>query len=159
MVELLAAGVVELRQQIFKPASHYRTEQRDRFEDPGPQPRNDTLVPPVTVHLGDDPPAFALQSHAVHRKIPSDETDGARALRAAGSGVLIPTCAFSKPVRCNPVTGGPRNRDVYDLGVANQVRHDRVSQNTSTIVREAHVRNPISGDCIPLQQYANPRSC
>jgi len=150
-------GVVELRQQVFKPSSHYRTEQRDRFDDPGPQPRNDTLVPSVTVHLGDDRPGYSLQSHAVHRKIPSEEQDGAKALRAAGSGILIPTAVFPKPVRCNPVTGGPRTPDVYDLGVANQVRHDRVSQNSSSIIREAHVRNPISGDCIPLQQYANPR--
>eukprot|EP00435_Cladocopium_sp_Y103_P065203 s473_g27.t1 len=150
-------SVVELRQQVFKPASHYRTEQRDRFDDPGPQPRNDTLVPSVTVHLGDDRPGYSLQSHAVHRKIPSEEQDGAKALRAAGSGILIPTAVFPKPVRCNPVTGGPRTPDVYDLGVANQVRHDRVSQNSSSIIREAHVRNPISGDCIPLQQYANPR--
>ena len=52
-------GVVELRQQVFKPASHYRTEQRDRFDDPGPQPRNDTLVPSVTVHLGDDRPGYS----------------------------------------------------------------------------------------------------
>ncbi|CAJ1457474.1 unnamed protein product [Effrenium voratum] len=42
-------SVVELRQQAFKPETHYRTEQRDRFEDPGPQPPNDTLTPPVTV--------------------------------------------------------------------------------------------------------------
>ncbi|CAK9094284.1 unnamed protein product [Durusdinium trenchii] len=150
-------SVVELRQQVFKPVTHYRTEQRDRFEDPGPQPKNDPLIPPVTVHLGDDQPGYALQSHAVHRKIPAEEHHGARALRAAGSGVLIPTAVFPKPVRCNPVTGGPRNLDVYDLGVANAVRHDRVSQNSSTIVREAHVRNPISGTVMPLHEYANPR--
>lgn len=48
-------------------------------------------------------------------------------------------------------------QDVYDLGVANAVRHDRVSQNSSTIVREAHVRNPISGTVMPLHEYANPR--
>lgn len=36
----------------------------------GPQPKNDPLIPPVTVHLGDDQPGYALQSHAVHRKIP-----------------------------------------------------------------------------------------
>eukprot|EP00913_Durusdinium_trenchii_P006776 g6369.t1 len=117
-------SVVELRQQVFKPVTHYRTEQRDRFEDPGPQPKNDPLIPPVTVHLGDDQPGYALQSHAVHRKIPetwsgvptdvdhqryqwglseAEEHHGARALRAAGSGVLIPTAVFPKPVRCNPL--------------------------------------------------------
>ena len=96
---------MELRQQVFKPASHYRTEQRDRFEDPGPQPRNDTLVPSVTVHLGDDRPGYALQSHAVHRRIPSEEQDGARALRAAGSGILIPTGALQPGDRGTPDPG------------------------------------------------------
>ena len=65
-------GVVELRQQAFRPELHYRTEQRDRYFDPGPQVRNDTLVPPVTVHLGDDRPGYALQSQAVHRRILQD---------------------------------------------------------------------------------------
>ena len=149
-------GVVELRQQVFKPASHYRTEQRDRFDDPGPQPRNDTLVPSVTVHLGDDRPGYSLQSHAVHRKIPSEEQDGAKALRAAGSGILIPTAVFPKPVRCNPVTGGPRTPDVYDLGVANQVRHDRVSQkqfqhHSRGACAEPHLRrlHPTAAVCQP----------
>ncbi|CAE6973640.1 unnamed protein product [Symbiodinium natans] len=150
-------SVVELRQQAFKPEAHYRTEQRDRYEDPGPQPKNDTLVPVVSVHLGDDRPGYALQSHAAHRKIAQEEHHHARVLRAAGSGVLIPTSAWPKPVRCNPVTGGPRNADVYDLGVASGVRHDRVSQNCSSVVQEAHVRNPIHGIAIPLHQYANPR--
>eukprot|EP00439_Symbiodinium_sp_Y106_P069448 s1812_g11.t4 len=149
-------SVVELRQQAFKPEIHYRTEQRDRFEDPGPQPKNDTLVPVVSVHFGDDRPGFSLQSHSAHRKI-AQEHQHQKVLRAAGSGVLIPTSAWPKPVRCNPVTGGPRNADVYDLGVAAGVRHDRVSQNSSTIVHEAHVRNPIHGIAIPLHAYANPR--
>lgn len=144
---------MELRQQVFRPELHYRTEQRDRYFDPGPQVRNEALVPPVTVHLGDDRPGYALQSQAVHRRILQEEHETCRALRAAGSGVLIPTAVFPKPVRCNPVTGGPRSMDVYDLGVANAVRHDRVSQNSSTIVREAHVRNPISGEIIPMHEY------
>ncbi|CAE6920597.1 unnamed protein product [Symbiodinium sp. CCMP2592] len=150
-------SVVELRQQAFKPEIHYRTEQRDRFEDPGPQPKNDTLVPVVSVHFGDDRPGYSLQSHSAHRKIAQEEHQHQKVFRAAGSGVLIPTSAWPKPVRCNPVTGGPRNADVYDLGVAAGVRHDRVSQNSSTIVHEAHVRNPIHGIAIPLHAYANPR--
>ncbi|CAJ1406854.1 unnamed protein product [Effrenium voratum] len=151
-------SVVELRQQAFKPETHYRTEQRDRFEDPGPQPPNDTLTPPVTVHLGDDRPSYALQSHSVHRRMfDTEDHQQAKALRAAGSGVLIPTSVWPKPVRCNPVTGGPRNVDIYDLGVAGGVRHDRVSQNSSTIVQEAHVRNPISGTVSYMAEYGNPR--
>jgi len=151
-------SVVELRQQAFKPETHYRTEQRDRFDDPGPQPKNDALIPMSSVHLGDDRPGYSLQSHSVHRKIAEEEQQHhASALRAAGSGILIPTSMWPKPVRCNPVTGGPRNADVYDLGVASGVRHDRVSQNSSSIVQEAHVRNPIHGIAIPLSQYSNPR--
>jgi len=151
-------SIVELRQQAYNPDVHYRTEQRERFEDHGPQPKAETTRYPSNVHLGDDRPGFDLQSHAVHRRVPEDEQMDSNALRAAGAGVLIPTNMWPKPVRCNPVTGGPRNADIYDLGVANGIQHGRVTQNSSAIMMKANVRNPIFGTHTPLEEYGAPKS-
>mmetsp|Transcript_3101 Transcript_3101/g.4838 ORF Transcript_3101/g.4838 Transcript_3101/m.4838 type:complete len:284 (+) Transcript_3101:65-916(+) len=145
-------SVVELRQCNHEPKVHYRTEQRERFEDPGPQPRDKSMKALVSVFLGDDRPVLENQSRATHRW---DEEENQRqaALRAAGAGVLIPTNPWPKPVRCNPITGGPRSTDVYDLGVDNRIRFDRVTQNSSSILMEAHVRNPIMGYHVPFSDY------
>lgn len=148
---------VELRQQPHNPDIHYRTEQRSRFEDVGPQPRDFCKPPTSKVHLGDDRPGFDLQSHSVHRRVPEDEDEYHRRLRAAGAGMLIPTSLWPKPVRCNPVHGGPRRPDMYDLGVANDIRHDRVTQNSSNIVKVAAVRNPIFGTHTALEDYGAPK--
>jgi len=150
-------SVVELRNQPYNPDTHYRTEQRSRFEDVGPQPRDAGKAPLSKLHLGDDRPGYALQSHSCHRRVPEDEDEYHRRLRAAGAGMLIPTSMWQKPVRCNPVHGGPRRPDIYDLGVANDIRHDRVTQNSSNIVKVAAVRNPIFGTHTALEDYGAPK--
>jgi hypothetical protein len=146
-------SVVELRQCHFDPEHHYRTEQRERFEYQGPQPRDMPCKLPISVHLGDDRPLFELQSHAAHRKIAEDESQRYKGLRAAGSGVLIPMNVWPRPERCNPLTGGPRSPDNYDLSVAAGIQFPRITQNSSNIFMEAHVRNPILGHHVPLSEY------
>lgn len=147
-------SVVELRQCSFEPSVHYRTEQRERFLDPGPQPRDRICVREVCVHLGDDRPQLITQSKDAHNRISEEESYRAAALRAAGAGSLVPTSMWPKPVRANPITGGQRNADLHDLGVANGIRFDRVSGNATNIVTEACIRNPILGQHVPLSAYA-----
>lgn len=146
-------SAVELRQCPFDPYVHYRTEQRERFMDPGPQPRDQPFTHEVHVHLGDDKPQLITQSKDVHARLSEEESQRAAFLRAAGAGSLVPTSLWPKPMRCNPVTGGPRNVDLHDLGVANHLRFDRVSANSSNIVTEANVRNPILGQHVPLSSF------
>lgn len=152
------ASAVELRQLEHQPGTHYRTEQRERFPDPGPQPLDPQYRYPATVHLGDDCPELRSQSVAAHARIPEMEVQRAGALRAAGSGVLVPTSSWPKPVRCHPVTGGPRSVENYDLGVANQMRFGRLNANKSTIVHEANVRDPILGHHMPLAALERPHA-
>eukprot|EP00933_Yihiella_yeosuensis_P082568 TRINITY_DN96496_c0_g1_i2.p1 TRINITY_DN96496_c0_g1~~TRINITY_DN96496_c0_g1_i2.p1 ORF type:complete len:299 (-),score=43.33 TRINITY_DN96496_c0_g1_i2:69-935(-) len=150
-------SIVELRQCHFDANVHYRTEQRERFEDPGPQPPNQMCKSLKTqVFLGDDKPVLQTQSHASHRRLEEEESSYSKALRAAGSGVVLPTGVWPKPVRCNPITGGPRNLDIRDVCEANGVQFPRITQNSSTIMMEANVRNPIFGHHTPLTEYRRP---
>mmetsp|Transcript_43772 Transcript_43772/g.121638 ORF Transcript_43772/g.121638 Transcript_43772/m.121638 type:complete len:286 (-) Transcript_43772:25-882(-) len=151
------ASAVELRQLEHKPGLHYCTEQRERFYDPGPQPLEPPYRSEVTVHLGDDCPELRSNSSAVHGRILEHEVHRAGALRAAGSGVLIPTSHWPKPVRCDPVTGGPRSVDNYDLGVANQLKFGRITANSSNVVSEANIRNPVLGHHVPLAALERPQ--
>jgi len=152
------ASAVELRQLEHHPGTHYRTEQRERFLDHGPQPRDPQYRYNPTVHLGDDRPELCSQAGAAHARIPDAEVHRAGALRAAGSGVLVPTSSWPKPVRCNPLTGGPRSVDNYDLGIANQMRFGRLSANSSAIVNEANVRDPVLGHHLPLAALERPHA-
>lgn len=147
------ASVVELRQVRFDPDAHYRTEQRQRFPHPGAQPRDKPFKEKVTVHLGDDRPELLTQTGAVHCRVPDPEAQRSASLRSAGAGTLLPTSVWPKPVRCNPIDGGPRSLDNHDLGVANGIRFGRISGNYSAIVPEANVRNPIHGHHAPLDSY------
>jgi len=150
------ASVVELRQSEHMPGTHYRTEQRERFFNPGLQPREAPYKASVTVHLGDDRPEFQSQAAAVHGLLSDTEVQRAGTLRAAGSGVLVPTSIWPKPVRCDPVSGGRRNVDSHELGMANNMQFGRVTANTSNVVGEANIRNPILGHHIPLAAYERP---
>jgi len=153
------ASVIDLRQRAHDPDVHYRTEQRDRFLHDGPQPRvqpfnyNDL----TQVHLGDDQPELVTQTHVAHFRSPDDEALRAASLRAAGAGTLIPTSLFPKPERCHPVHAGPRTLDAHDLGIANNMRWNKITANQSAIVMDHNIRNPIMGHHIPAAHYGAPR--
>lgn len=148
-------SVVELRQQEFNPHAHYRTEQRERFQDPGPMPWKEPNYAPgeSNVFLGDDRVELMNQSKDVHKRYSEDETRRAVSLMAAGAGQLIPNTVWPKPPRCNPITGGLRVADAHDLGVANSLQWPRFTQNNSNIITDANVRNPILGVCTSLSSY------
>lgn len=150
------SSALELRQGRFDPVAQYRTEQRERFAHHGPQALDLPYKAEVAVHLGDDCPELLTQSKTTHGRISPEETQRASSLRAAGAGSLVPTSIWPKPVRCNPIDGGPRTLDNQDLGTANGVRFGRNSHNRSAIVMEANVRNPVLGLHIPHAAHAAP---
>lgn len=61
-------------------------------------------------------------------------------------------------MRCNPVNGGARNVDLQDLGMADGMRFPRRSHNSSVIVMDANVRDPINGYHIPAEA-SSPVGC
>lgn len=148
------ASVVELRQVEHDPSSHYRTEQRQRFANQGgPQPRDLPFMYAGQIHLGNDRPELITQTGATHHRPADPEAQRAAAFRSAGAGTLIPTSIFPKPERVNPITGGPRAVDAHDLGVMNQKQWGRLSANSSNIIYEHNVRDPVLGHHIPAAAY------
>mmetsp|Transcript_73037 Transcript_73037/g.143215 ORF Transcript_73037/g.143215 Transcript_73037/m.143215 type:complete len:280 (-) Transcript_73037:192-1031(-) len=148
-------SAVDLRHGRHNPTAHYRSEQRERFAYPIPQPCDYIEKPTSQVHFGDDRPELITQSKMVHGLIAADDAQRAAALRAAGQGTLVPTSAWAKPTRCNPVTGGPRSIDNHDLGMGSNMNFPRMSHNSSAIIMEANVRNPIHGYHVPLDIHGS----
>jgi len=148
-------SAVDLRQGGFNPKAHFQTEQRDRFAYSSQPPREPAYKHQPTVHLGDDRPELIAQSRMVHCPIGADDAQRATSLRAAGAGTLVPTSVWPKPVRCNPVNGGARNVDLQDLGMADGMRFPRRSHNSSVIVMDANVRDPINGYHIPAEAHGS----
>mmetsp|Transcript_67258 Transcript_67258/g.176385 ORF Transcript_67258/g.176385 Transcript_67258/m.176385 type:complete len:293 (+) Transcript_67258:79-957(+) len=145
---------VELHQGHHDPVAHYRTEQRERFDDPGPQPRDMPFdLGRSRVHLGDDRPELTTQMKSVHTRPSDDEAERSAALRMAGAGTLIQNSMWPKPERCHPIHGGYRQTEVHDLGLAQGMHFPRISQNNSTIIHEANIRNPILGHHVPLKAF------
>lgn len=153
------SSVVELRTQPHRPDLHYKSEQRDRFYDPGPQPLDLPYRSSVSVHLGDDRPDKITQSHAVHSRalVPgSDQHRRAGSLRSAGAGALEPNSVIPRPEKHHLIHGGERVIDNYELGVLNNHKFNRYTGNTSNIVYEAHERNPVLGYSVPHSAYGVP---
>lgn len=132
------ASMVELRQCRFDPEAHYRTEQRERFSELGAQPRDPlcTAASRASVHFGDHHRELVPHMVAVHRKFEEEESQRTAFLRAAGVGTLVPTGALPKPVRCNPVTGGPRLVDNHDFGMDRRMQFGRVTSDHGDIAGE-----------------------
>mmetsp|Transcript_503 Transcript_503/g.1205 ORF Transcript_503/g.1205 Transcript_503/m.1205 type:complete len:265 (+) Transcript_503:104-898(+) len=150
------ASIVELRQRAFVPGEHYRTEQRDRYENPGPFGREPAVKHKPSVHLGDDVPELVAHSHATHGRMTPDSQERAASLRCAGAGSLVPTSMWPKAIRCNPITGGPRNLELHDHQMAANMNFKKYTQDRSTVVMEPNVRDPIHGHHIPLEAYSAP---
>jgi hypothetical protein len=151
------ASVVELRQLEHVPEVHYRTEQRERFEDPGGQPRE--LPYPLgksKVHFGDDTPELITSTQSAHYREADVEAQRAASFRSAGIGTLIPTSAWPKPPRVHPITAGPRTAENHDYGVAAGMNFKKVTGDRSTIVMEHNIRNPVLGYHVPLDSYKMP---
>jgi hypothetical protein len=150
------ASQADLRQQEHRPDVHYRTENRDRFDHPmgGPPEAIIWAAQRSTLHLGDERPELQTQSQAVHCRQDLEDGHRARAMRAAGQGVMIPNSQWPKPPRVHPVHAGPRSIDSHDLGVANGMRFNKISGNHTTIVYEANARDPILGHHVPLAARA-----
>lgn len=148
------SSIVDMRQTEHDPIKHYRTEQRERFPDPGPQPLDLPFGDQCSIHLGDDKPDKITQTHVAHFRPPDAEEQRAASLRAAGAGTLIPTSVWPKPPRAHPVTAGPRSMDAYDLGVAAGVKFGRRNGNYSNIVYDQNVRDPIHGVHMPMHMMA-----
>eukprot|EP00929_Paragymnodinium_shiwhaense_P014743 TRINITY_DN122700_c0_g1_i1.p1 TRINITY_DN122700_c0_g1~~TRINITY_DN122700_c0_g1_i1.p1 ORF type:complete len:293 (-),score=40.74 TRINITY_DN122700_c0_g1_i1:122-1000(-) len=152
------SSVVELRTQPHVPELHFKSEQRDRFDNPGPQPLDLPYRAHVSVHLGDDRPALVAQSHAVHTRSIVHGSEGQRragSLQSAGYGCLEPNSVIPRPDRHHPIHGGDRVVDNYDLGAMNQHKFNRYTGNHSNFLYEANVRNPVLGHCTPLQAYGS----
>jgi hypothetical protein len=141
-------SVVELRMQHFQPDVHYRTEQRELFEDPGPQPRDLSFAPDGATHtnaLGNDPRDYSTSAASVHDHKADESRRVASSLRSAGQGALVSNSLLPKPERGHVLHGGPRNVDMYTLGVENGNRHNRYTGNHTNIVWEPNSRDPILG--------------
>lgn len=151
------ASIVELRQRDHIPETHYRTEQRERFEHPGPQPR-DVPYPlgKSKVHFGDDTPELTTSTGAVHHRAPDAEALRGAAFRQAGLGALSPNTVWDKPPRVHPITAGPRGVDNHDFGRAAGDKFGRISGNRSHIIMDRNIRNPIMGYHIPVESYKTP---
>eukprot|EP00403_Amphidinium_massartii_P044588 CAMPEP_0178459500 /NCGR_PEP_ID=MMETSP0689_2-20121128/48165_1 /TAXON_ID=160604 /ORGANISM="Amphidinium massartii, Strain CS-259" /LENGTH=253 /DNA_ID=CAMNT_0020085985 /DNA_START=72 /DNA_END=830 /DNA_ORIENTATION=- len=151
-------SVVDLRQRVHDPEVHYRTEQKERFADNGPQPIEQAFDYSRVrqVHLGNDKPELITQTAMAHFKPADAEAKRSASLRAAGSGLLISTSLFPKPPRVNPVMAGPRTLDAHDLGIAKGFHWNRPTQNVSTIIEEPNVRNPVLGHHILASDYGKP---
>jgi len=149
------ASVVELRQGGYDGSTHFRTEQRERFADAGPQPRQRTCDPGASqVHLGNDRPLLVSHSNHVHASVLEPDALDNEIDRAAGVGALLKTSHWPKPPRCNPVNGGPRNPDAYDINP--DLNFGRVTANCSNIVHVPNVRDPILGHHMPKAHFQVP---
>jgi len=150
------ASILELRQREHIPETHYRTEQRERFEHPGGPPRELSFpLGASKVHFGDDTPELVTATASAHHRPPDSEAERAAAFRSAGLGALAPNTVWNKPPRVNPITAGPRALDVNDFGIAAGNRHGRISANRSHIVMEHNVRNPVLGYHTAIESYKN----
>lgn len=158
---------VDLRQGSIPLEARYRTEQRERFVHPGPcQQRRGCKPAMATVHLGADARNFFTTqmkaAHANPTSMLSEETlrPGGLHLAAAGQNALarLPGERRSRPPRCNPIHGGPRQEDGHDAGVAAGMQFRRTSNNASAVVSEAHIRNPLLGHCTPREATIDHRS-
>jgi len=145
------ASIVELRTQQHRPDVHYRTEQRERFDDRhGPQPMDLPFRAPTTVMLGDDKPPLIPQSHWVHGPIhQGPEADRSRSLLAGGLGSLNSNSILPRPEKNHVIHGGPKTVDNYELGVEAGYSFKRYTGNQSSIIYEANTRNPVLGHHIP----------
>lgn len=147
---------VDLKQQEHVGRSHFTTEQRTCFDNPGQQPLDMPFRHVASVNLGTDQQALQTQTKAVHHRMEGEDAYRAAALRAAGQGTLIPTSQWPKPPRCHVLHGGPRPIDNHDLGAACGQQYGRITGNTSNIVWEANARNPILGHHMPLSAQVAP---
>lgn len=150
------ASVVELRMQQFQPEVHYRTEQRERFEDAGPQPRDLPFKPEDGVNLGTDPRDYSTQFSQVHDNKHAHARQIATSVRFGGLGAMVSNSVLPKPERGHVLHGGPRQVDMYTLGVQNGNRHNRYTANHTNIVWEANSRDPILGHHIPHTSLEAP---
>jgi hypothetical protein len=151
------ASVLEMRQGGYDGDTHFRTEQRERFADLGPQPRQQKCDIDQTasqVHLGDDKPELVSHSNAVHASAMEPDALDYEIDRAAGVGARLQTSSWPKPERCNPINGGPRNPDAHDIHP--DINFSRVTANCSNIVRVANVRDPILGHHLPKAHFQVP---
>lgn len=149
------ASVVELRQGGYDGNTHFRTEQRERYADVGPQPRQRTCEAGASqVYLGDDNPELVSHSNAVHASAMEPDALDYEIDRCAGVGTLLQTSNWPMPPRCNPVTGGPRNPDAHDMHP--DLNFSRVSANCSNIITVPNVRDPILGHHVPKTHYQVP---
>lgn len=148
------ASVVELRQGTYDGDTHFRTEQRERFADAGPQPRQRSCDPGASqVHFGDDRPDLMSHSTAVHQRLIAHD-GSSESLRAAGVGALIKTSNWPRPPRCDPVNGGDRHP--YPDELHRDGYFGRFTANRSNIVDTPNVRDPIHGYHIPKSHYDVP---
>lgn len=146
---------IHFEHQEHSGATHYRTEQRVRYDHPGPpQPREQPFGHQGSVCLGSDQHPLQSQKKAVHARIEDGELQRSAAMRAAGQGALVPSSQWPKPPRCHVLHGGPRHVDGYDLGVMNGGRHGRITANYSNVMYEANARDPILGHYVPLAAHA-----
>lgn len=156
------ASIVDFQQRAHIPEIHYRTEQRERFEHPGQQPKEHSFpLGRSKVHFGDDTPELITTTAAVHHRPADEEAQRAAAFRSAGLGVMVPNTVWDKPPRVHPVTAGPRSYEQYDIGLSRAEpgtggNHGRQTGDRSTIYLEPNVRNPILGHHIPLEHYGHP---
>jgi len=151
------ASIVELRQREHNPESHYRTEQRERFEHPGAPPREMPFPLGVSkVFFGDDTPELVTTTASAHHRPADLEGQRAAAFRSAGLGALGPNTVWPKQPRVNPITAGPRAVDSHDYGVQAGNAFGRISSNRSHIIMDHNVRNPVLGYHVPTQSYKKP---
>lgn len=148
------ASIVELRQREHNPDAHYRTEQRERFEHPGNQPREVSFpLGKSKVHFGDDAPELVTATASAHHRPADTEGLRAAAFRSAGLGALHHNTPWPHQPRVNPITAGPRAVDNHDYGVEAGNQFGKYSSNRSHIVMEHNVRNPVLGYHVPAQTY------
>jgi hypothetical protein len=154
------ASIVELQQRDHVPETHFRTEQKERFPDPGRQPKTQSFaLQKSKVHFGNDTPGFVTSTAAVHHTQPDDEAQRAAAFRSAGLGIMLPNTVWDKPPRVHPITAGPRSYEQFDVGVSRgnawrpEGNHGRITSDRSNIMLEPNVRNPVLGTHTLLEDY------
>lgn len=120
---------MELKQGKYDPSTHFRTEQRERFADRGPQKRRPQCEGGESqVVFGDDPhDGYASQMTRVHSLgSTAASTEGlfgvpgtavSRTLRGAGVGALLNSNPkWPRPCRSDVLTGGPIREPSYLQG-------------------------------------------
>lgn len=151
------ASIVDFRQREHVPEVHYRTEQRERFDDPGPPDRQDAFpLATSKVHFGDDTREFVTSTGNAHFTKADAEAQRAAKFRMAGCGTLVPTSVWPKPPRVHPITAGPRSLEPQDYGIAAGMQFGRISGNRSTICMDHNVRDPIRGVHYPTESWSTP---